>query len=110
MKETKLITRTPEEFQKLIEGSSNACLVVVGASWCGSYHMISRQIHELTQEFKLKMCVHHIDFDSSKALMQHYGLSLPPALLFFSQGQLMDKLLETAPKHIIRNHIMKLIW
>lgn len=110
MTESKLKNRTPEDFQKLIENSSNACLVVVGASWCGSYHMISKQIHELGQEFKLKMCVHHIDFDGSKALMQQYGLSRPPALLFFSQGQLRDKLLETAPKHIIRDHIMKLIW
>ena len=110
MTELKLKARSPEAFEEMIAGSSNACLVVVGASWCGSYHMISRQIHELENEFKLKMCVHHIDFDRSPDLMRQYGLNQPPALLFFGNGLLRDKLLETAPKHVIRDRIMKLLW
>lgn len=110
MKEHQLKGYTPKAFHTLISAESTASLAVVGAGWCGSYHMCFRQVAELEKEFEDKLQIYYIDFDKSTELVNQYGLIKPPAILFFNRGQLRDKLLETTPKAIIRDKIIRLLW
>lgn len=110
MKEYRLKGYTPQAFHTLVKVRPNASLAVIGAGWCGSYHMCFKQVAALEKEFEGKLNIYHIDFDKSTELVRQYGLIKPPAILFFNRGQLRDKLLETTPKDIIRDKIIRLLW
>lgn len=109
MERSQLIKLTEENFESLL-GEGTASLILIGANWCGSYHMMSEQVSQLANEFKGKLQVHHVDFDNSEIFVNKYGVSQPPAILFFYKGQLIDKIIETTPRHIIRDKIIRAIW
>jgi thioredoxin 1 len=106
---TQLSRYSLTEFERLISSESSALVVIVGAEWSGSFYMTVRQMVNLREEFQNKFEVRCIDFDTSHELMSDYGISEPPAILFFSKGVLRDKLLGTTPKDIIYQKITELL-
>lgn len=88
---------TSENFDSLKNG--NLPLVVdFWAEWCGPCKMISPIISQLAEEYDGRLVVGKCNVEDSEELAAEYGIRNIPTLLFFKNGQLVDKFVGAANK------------
>lgn len=88
---------TSENFDSLKNG--NLPLVVdFWAEWCGPCKMISPIISQLADEYDGRLVVGKCNVEESEELAAEYGIRNIPTLLFFKNGQLVDKFVGAANK------------
>ena len=77
------------------------------ADWCGPCKMLIPVIDDLSNEFtdnkEVKITKINVDLESD--LANKYGIRGIPALLFFKNGELVDRLSGVQPKDKIKNII-----
>ena len=77
------------------------------ADWCGPCKMLIPVIDDLSNEFtdnkEVKITKINVDLESD--LATKYGIRGIPALLFFKNGELVDRLSGVQPKDKIKNII-----
>ena len=89
---------TKENFEALKNG--NLPLVVdFWAEWCGPCRMISPVISQLAEEHDGKIVVGKCNVEECEDLAAEFGIRNIPTLLFFRDGQLVDKLVGAANKN-----------
>ena len=88
---------TSDNFDSLKNG--NLPLVVdFWAEWCGPCKMISPIISQLAEEYDGRLVVGKCNVEESEELAAEYGIRNIPTLLFFKNGQLVDKFVGAANK------------
>lgn len=68
------------------------------APWCGPCKMVGPIIDELAVEYAEKVIVGKCDVDENGDVAAEYGIRNIPTVLFFKDGQLVDKQVGSAPK------------
>ena len=68
------------------------------ATWCGPCRALAPVVEELAHEFAGKAVVGKCNVDDCDDLPMTFGIRSIPTLLFFKNGQLVDKLVGAAPK------------
>ena len=68
------------------------------APWCGPCKMVSPIMDELAQEYEGRVIVGNCDVDENNEVAMEYGIRNIPTVLFFRDGQLVDKQVGSAPK------------
>ena len=102
------VTITNENFASLKSG--NLPLVVdFWATWCGPCRMVSPIISELAQTFDGKIVVGKCDVEENDDLAAEFGIRNIPTILFFKNGEVVDKMVGAQPKAKIEEKIKALI-
>jgi thioredoxin 1 len=73
-------------------------LVDFWATWCGPCRALAPVIEELANEFDGKAVVGKCNVDDCEDLPMNFGIRSIPTLLFFKNGELVDKIVGAAPK------------
>lgn len=68
------------------------------APWCGPCRMVSPIIDELAAEYEGKVVIGKCDVDENGDMAADFGIRSIPTVLFFKDGQLVDKQVGSAPK------------
>ena len=68
------------------------------ATWCGPCKQIAPYIEELAEEYKDKVNIGKCDVDENGDVAAEYGIRNIPTVLFFKNGELVDKQVGSAPK------------
>ncbi len=84
-----------------------ALVVDFWAEWCGPCRMVGPVIEELASEFGGRISFAKCNTDENQQLAGRLGISAIPTIMFFSRGQLVDRLIGAYPVEIIRNRIAK---
>src|SRR3990167_736209 len=71
------------------------------AEWCGPCRMVGPVVEEIATEAGEKAVVGKLDVDSNPKVSMQYGIRSIPTLLFFKNGQLVDKQVGVVPKNVI---------
>lgn len=100
---------TTDNFDTEVLESKKPVLVDFWAEWCGPCRMITPLIDELHQEFQDKAVVGKVNVDSESEISAKYGITSIPTLLFFKDGEVVDKHIGSASKTDLENKLNSLI-
>ena len=91
------IIATNTSFDSLLEGEK---LVIVDfwATWCGPCRMLSPLLDEVEEEMSDKITVVKVNVDDADEIAMRYRIMSIPTLLFFKNGQVVDKTVGAMPK------------
>ena len=89
---------TDANFKTEVLDSDKLTVVDFWAEWCGPCRAIGPVIEELGREYSGKVNVGKVNVDHNSEVSINYGITSIPAILFFKNGQLVDKLVGAQPK------------
>ena len=75
------------------------------ATWCGPCKKLSPTLDEVSEEFGDRDNIVKVDVDESEDLAMTYGIRSVPTVLFFKNGQQVDKFVGALPKSEIVSKI-----
>ncbi len=96
---------TDQNFDELVLKSDKPVLVDFWAEWCGPCRMIGPYVEEIAKEYEGKAVVGKLNVDHNPAISMQFGIRNIPALLFFKNGQVVDKQVGAAPKSVLANKL-----
>ena len=91
------VTISSENFESLKNGAQ-PLVVDFWATWCGPCRMVGPIISELAQEYDGRIVVGKCDVEENEALAMECGIRNIPTILFFTGGQLVDKIVGAQAK------------
>jgi len=98
-----------DSFEEEVLQANIPVLVDFWADWCMPCKMIAPILDELAKEFAGKVKITKINTDQNFLITSRQSITAIPALLIFSKGQLVDKLVGNKDKKTIKNAIMKVL-
>lgn len=100
----KAIEITDANFDEII-ASDQPVMIDFWAEWCGPCKMIGPIVEELAGEFEGKAVIGKLDVQENSQIPARFGVRNIPTLLFFKNGQLVDKQVGVVPKAILSQKI-----
>ncbi len=97
---------TDQTFQGFVSGNK---MVVVDcwAAWCGPCRFLSPIVGELAEENK-DIAFGKLNVDSNNAIPMKYGVMSIPTLLYFKDGEMVDKTIGALPKRALQERLENL--
>ena len=92
-------------FQQEVLESSIPVLIDLWAPWCMPCRMISPIVEELGNDNQGKLKVCKLNTDENQNIAARYGIQGIPTLLFFKDGQEVDRIVGVTPKPIIQQKL-----
>lgn len=96
---------TDVNFPSDVIASSQLTVVDFWAEWCGPCRAIGPVIEELAKEYDGKVNVGKVNVDLNPETSMTYGITSIPAILFFKNGQLVDRQVGAVPKSVLEKKI-----
>ncbi len=91
------VTITSENFESLKNGGQ-PLVIDFWATWCGPCRMLGPIISELAEEYDGRITVGKCDVEESEDLAAAFGIRNIPTVIFFKNGQIVDKMVGAQPK------------
>ncbi len=98
---------TVATFKDIISGPKPV-MVDFWAVWCGPCRMLSPTVDELAETYADKIDVVKCNVDDCQEIAMEYGIRSIPTLLFFKNGEVVDRSVGAVPRQEIVDIIEKL--
>lgn len=104
----KIVYLTEETFESEVKNSSVPVLIDFYADWCGPCKMVSPILDTLSEKYdgKAKICKINVD-EQKKLAIAHKVMSIP-TLLFFKNGEVVDRVTGALPQSAIEEKLENL--
>ena len=103
---SKPVEVTDASFDEFVKNNPKV-VVDCWAAWCAPCRMLTPIIDELAEE-RADVKFAKLDVDKNRAVSSRYGIMSIPTLLYFKDGQLVDKTLGALPKQAIESRLANL--
>ena len=91
------VTITNENFASLKDGNLPFA-VDFWATWCGPCRMVGPIVSEMAEKYDGKVVVGKCDVEENEDLAAEFGIRNIPTILFFKNGEVVDKLIGAQSK------------
>jgi thioredoxin 1 len=95
-----VVAVTDANFESEIEKAPGLNVVDFWAEWCGPCRKVGPIIDELASEYAGRAKVGKLDVDTNQATPSRFGVRGIPAILFFKNGRLVDRVDGWMPKPV----------
>jgi thioredoxin 1 len=92
---------TDANFNEIVLKSDKPVIVDLWAVWCGPCRMVGPIIEEIGKDYEGKVVVGKLDVDNNPAVTARYGIRNIPTILFFKDGEVVDKQVGAVPKAML---------
>ncbi|EMY80068.1 thioredoxin [Psychroflexus gondwanensis] len=100
---------TDKDFQEKVLESDIPVLVDFWAAWCGPCRMVGPIIDELNTEYEGKAVIAKMDVDQNQEFAAKYGVRNIPTVLFFKNGEMVNRQVGVAQKETYKEAIDSLL-
>ena len=104
-----IIDLTKDSFDGEVLKSEHPVLVDFWAAWCGPCRMIAPIIDQLADEYEGKLKVGKVNVDDQGQLAAQYGVMSIPTLVFFKNGEEVERVVGVRPKPELDKIIQKVM-
>jgi thioredoxin 1 len=91
---------TDANFDEVVMKSDKPVLVDFWAVWCGPCRMVAPIVEELSKDYDGRAVIGKLDVDTNGEVAARFGIRNIPTLLFFKNGEVVDKQVGAAPKQV----------
>jgi thioredoxin 1 len=102
------VTLTDANFEQEVGASSVPVLVDFGAVWCPPCRVLEPLVEEVASEYQGTLKVGKMDIDENPEAAMTYGIRGVPTILFFRDGQVVDRIVGAVPKSAIVDKVKQL--
>ena len=92
---------TDDNFEAVVQ-QDQVVMVDFWAEWCGPCKMIAPAVEALAHEFEGKAIIGKMDIDNNANVPTMLGIRSIPTILFFKNGELVDKQVGLASVEVLR--------
>ena len=100
---------TDATFEEEVLKSDLPVLVDFGAEWCGPCRSLDPIVATLAEEYAGKVKFVSVDIDESQKTPSAFGIMAVPTLIFFKDGEMVDKMTGFKPRAVIQSQLEKLV-
>jgi thioredoxin 1 len=100
---------TDATFEEIVK-TNKVVLIDFWAEWCGPCRMVGPIVDELAKEYEGKtIMIGKLDVDENPDVCEKYGIRNIPTLLYFKDGEVVDKVVGAAQKAVLKEKIDTLL-
>jgi thioredoxin 1 len=107
--DAKYLTLTSDNFEAEVLQSDVPVLVDFWAAWCGPCRIMNPIIEELAETFDGKAKIAKVNVDEHEAIANQYHIMAIPSLLFFNQGQAVEKIEGVSSKEVLTQKLESMV-
>jgi thioredoxin 1 len=100
---------TDGNFSQTVATNKGVALVDFWAEWCGPCRLIGPVVEDLAKEYEGKATIGKVNVDDNRETAAQFGIMSIPTLLFFKDGQMVDKHVGVASKSELKKKLDALI-
>jgi len=100
---------TDGNFEELVIKSEKPVIVDFWAVWCGPCRIVGPIVQEIGDDFGDKVLVGKLDVDHNPQSAMKYGIRNIPTILYFKNGEVVDKQVGAVPKQVLTQKLEALL-
>ncbi len=104
----KVLEITDQNFSDEIVGADGLSMVDFWATWCGPCRIVAPIVKELADEYSDKgLVVGKLDVDANPQTAAQFGVRSIPTILFFKNGEMVDRVIGAVPRPQLEQKIQQ---